>query len=158
MSTTMQDETTTITLPRFGECTYAQSEVIEFPWGLPGFSNLRHWLPLTVESHPSYVWLQSLDDHSVAIPSADPWMIFENYDPKMPAYAFQSLDIKEATDFATLCVVVVTENAANMTMNLMAPILVNLRTHKARQIMLDGSPYSSREPIPRKEAASSKTA
>jgi flagellar assembly factor FliW len=155
---TMEDRTTTLVLPKFGECTYAQSEVIEFPWGIPGFPNLRHWLPLTVESHPTFVWLQSLDDVSVAIPTADPWTIFENYDPKMPAYAFQSLDIKEASDFATLCVVVVTSMAENMTMNLMAPILINLRNKKARQIMLDGSSYSPREAIPRKEAPSSKTA
>ena len=154
----MQDRTLTAELPRFGICTYEQSEVIEFPWGLPGFPTLRSWLPLTVESHPSYVWLQSLDDLSVALPSVDPWMIFEDYDPKMPAYAFQSLDIREAADFATLCVVVVTPNADDMTINLMAPVLVNLRTRKGRQIMLDGSSYSTREPIPRKVPASSKTA
>ncbi len=54
--------------------------------------------------------------------------------------------------------VVVTPNAEDMTMNLMAPILVNLRITKGRQIMLDGSSYSTREPIPRKDAASSKSA
>lgn len=154
----MDERTITTDLPRFGTCTYDQSEVIEFPWGLPGFPTHRHWLPLTVESHPSFVWLQSLDDHTVAIPTADPWMLFEDYDPKMPAYAFQSLEIREAGDFATLCVVVVTPNAEDMTMNLMAPVLINLRSRKGRQIMLDGSSYSTREPIPRKVPASSKSA
>jgi flagellar assembly factor FliW len=156
--TTTEERTTTLTLPRFGECTYAESEVIDFPWGLPGFPALHRWLPLTVETHPSFVWLQSLDDLSVAIPTADPWMIFESYDPKMPAYAFQSLEIKDASDFATLCVVVITANAESMTMNLMAPVLINLRNRKGRQIMLDGSAYSSREPMPRKDAPSSKSA
>ncbi len=154
----MEDRSITTDLPRFGTCSYKESDVLDFPWGLPGFPSLRQWLPLTVESHPTYVWLQSLDDLAVAIPTCDPWMIFEQYDPKMPAYAFQSLEIREASDFATLCVVVVTPNAEEMTMNLLAPILINLRSHKARQIMLDGSVYSSREPIPRKASASSKTA
>ena len=47
-----------------------------------------------------------------------------------------------------------------MTVNLMAPVVINLRTRKARQIMLDGSNYSPREPMPRKgsETASSKSA
>jgi flagellar assembly factor FliW len=155
---TEEDRTITIDLPRFGDCSYAQSEVIEFPWGLPGFPTLHRWLPLIVDSHPSFVWFQSLEDVNVAIPTADPWAIFEQYDPKLPAYAFTSLEIREAADFATLCVVVVTPNAEEMTMNLMAPIVVNLRARKGRQITIDGSSYSAREPIPRKLPAGSKSA
>jgi flagellar assembly factor FliW len=154
----MEEEKITIDLPRFGMCTFAESEVIDFPWGLPGFPTLRRWLPLTVESHPSFVWFQSLEDHEVAIPTVDPWLLFETYDPKLPAYAFTSLEIREASDFATLCVVVVTPNAEEMTINLMAPIVVNLRSHKGRQIMLDNSVYTAREAIPRKAPAGSKTA
>jgi flagellar assembly factor FliW len=157
----MEEEQITVELPRFGNCSYAPEDVIEFPWGLPGFPTLQKWLPLNLDSHPTFVWLQSLDDVSVALPAVDPWMVFENYDPKLPAYAFTSLEIREAGDFATLCVVVVTANAAEMTINLMAPVIINLRTKKGRQIMLDGSSYSPREPMPRKAvkpAASSKTA
>jgi flagellar assembly factor FliW len=142
--------TTTVELPRFGELTYAESDVIEFPWGLPGFPSSRQWLLLSVESHSSFVWLQSLDDLNVAIPTADPCMIFESYDPKLPAYAFVALEIVSPEDFTTLCVVVVSPNAEEMTMNLMAPIIVNLRTRRARQVMLENSAYSVREPIPRK--------
>jgi flagellar assembly factor FliW len=154
----MSEENTTVVLPRFGECTFANSDVIEFPWGLPGFATLRHWIPLNVDSHPSFVWLQSLDDPAVALPTADPWLIFDDYDPKLPAYAFTSLEIREASDFATLCVVVVTKNAEEMTMNLLAPIVVNLRNRKGRQITLENPRYSARERIPRKIPASSKSA
>jgi len=158
----MEQEQMTVDLPRFGPCTFEASEVLEFPWGLPGFPTLHRWLPLNLDSHPTFVWLQSLDDPSIALPAIDPWMVFETYDPKLPAYAFTSLEIREATDFATLCVVVVTPDAQEMTINLMAPVIVNLRTRKGRQIMLDGSNYSPREPMPRKVAektpASSKSA
>jgi flagellar assembly factor FliW len=37
-----------------------------------------------------------------------------------------------------------------MTMNLMAPIVVNLRTRQARQVMLENSGYSMKEAVPRK--------
>jgi flagellar assembly factor FliW len=145
-------QTTTVMLPKFGELTYAPTDVIEFPWGLPGFAEHRRWLLLTLDSHPSFVWLQSLDDVKIAIPTADPYLIFETYDPKLPAYAFVALDVNTAEDFTMLCVVVVTDNAREMTMNLMAPIVVNLRTRRARQIMLENSGYSVKEPIPRKAA------
>ena len=140
----------TVDFPRFGTFSYTEEEVIEFPWGIPGFPQLRRWLALSVPSNENFVWLQSLDDHQVAIPTADPYMVFENYDPKLPVYAVAALDIKDASDFTVLCVVVVGKDAEEMTMNLFAPIVVNLRTRRARQIVLENSGYSVKVPMPRK--------
>ena len=145
--------TQTVEFPRFGSCTFSESDVLEFPWGLPGFPNLRRWLALTVETHASFVWLQSIDDPNVALPTTDPYYVFEDYSPKLPPYVIAALDIADPSDFTLLCVVVVTENAEEMTMNLMAPIVVNLRSRKARQIVLETSGYSTRHAIPRKQAA-----
>jgi len=150
----MATQTTTLNFPRFGEFTFAEEEVLTFPWGLPGFPNHSRWIALNLDSQMNFVWLQSLDDLNVAIPTIDPWMIFENYDPKLPPYAFATLEIREAGEFAVLCVVVATTNAEEMTINLMAPIVVNLRNRKGRQIMLENSRYSVREPMPRKDQAS----
>lgn len=147
-----QNNVVTLQSPRFGECTYTESDVFELPWGLPGFPNLRRWLALSIAEQPNFVWLQSLDDVAVALPTADPYLIFDEYDPKLPAYATAALSIESAADFTLLCVIVVTENAEEMTMNLMAPIIVNLRTRRARQVMLENSGYSVRARIPRKAA------
>jgi flagellar assembly factor FliW len=140
----------TVTLPRFGECTYAETDVIAFPWGIPGFAAQRRWLALSLDEQPGFVWLQSLDDLSVALPAANPWGIFEDYDPKIPAYAYISLDVRDAAEFTFLCVVVVPPGGAQMTMNLAAPIVINLRTRQARQVLCEGSGYTSSHPIPRK--------
>ncbi|HTJ27837.1 MAG TPA: flagellar assembly protein FliW [Candidatus Limnocylindria bacterium] len=144
------DQQITIELPRFGTCTYAESEVLTFPWGLPGFASLRRFLALSLEGQERFVWLQSLDDVSVALPVADPWQIFPDYAPKLPGYATTSLEINAPEDFTTLCVIVVTSEAVEMTMNLLAPIIVNLRTRVARQVTLETGGYSVRTPIPRK--------
>jgi flagellar assembly factor FliW len=145
----MEDRTATIDLPRFGECTYTEAEVIDFSWGLPGFPNLRRWLALSVETQPNFVWLQSLDDVKIALPATDPYQLFDNYDPKLPPYAVAALEIEHPGDFTVLCVVIVTEGAAEMSINLLAPVVINLRTRRGRQIMLENSSYSVREPMPR---------
>ena len=144
------DREITAELPRFGTCTYRESEVLTFPWGLPGFANLRRFIALNLGGQEKFIWLQSLDDLSVALPTADPWQIFAEYSPSLPPYATSSLDLRNPEDFATLCVVVVTPGAAEMTMNLLAPIVVNLRTKTGRQITLETGGYSVRTPIPRK--------
>lgn len=140
----------TIVTPRFGEIGYAETDVIEFPWGLPGFNDLHRFLALSLPDQPNFIWLQSVEDPKTALPAADPWQIFSDYDPRLPAYATETLELHSAEDFTILCVVVVTKDAEEMTMNLMAPIVVNLKTRRARQVMLESSSYSVRAAIPRK--------
>jgi flagellar assembly factor FliW len=145
-------DTQTMEFPRFGSCTFSETDIIRFPWGLPGFPNLRRWLALNVDEQNSFVWLQSLDDVNVALPTLDPYFVFEEYDPKLPPYAVAALEIESPIDFTILCVVVVTENAQEMTMNLFAPLVINLRTRTGRQVVLENSGFSVRQPIPRKGA------
>jgi flagellar assembly factor FliW len=148
------DREIALDLPRFGACTYRESEVLAFPWGLPGFANLRRFVALSLEGQEKFIWLQSLDDLSIALPVADPWQIFDDYAPQLPPYAGSSLDLVRPEDFVTLCVVVVSAGAAEMTMNLLAPVVINLLTRTGRQVTLETGGYSVRTPIPRKAPSS----
>ncbi|MBV8593941.1 MAG: flagellar assembly protein FliW [Caulobacteraceae bacterium] len=127
--------------------------MLTFPWGLPGFGSLRRFIAVSLASQEKFVWLQSLDELSVAIPTLDPWAVFTDYKPQLPAYAVSSLELDAPEDFVTLCVVVVTAGAAEMTMNLLAPIIVNLRKGIGRQVTLETGGYSVRTPLPRKAQA-----
>ena len=89
-STTESVKATLVNFPRFGEFAYRETDVIEFPWGMPGFPELRRWLFLTLDSQPSFVWLQSLDDLGVALPTANPWFVFDEYNPSIPPAAWRS--------------------------------------------------------------------
>ncbi len=157
MSTTMESQQS-IATTRFGTVTFTETEAIEFPWGIPGFDHLRRFLALSLAEQPNFVWLQSLDDPSVALPACDPWQIFPDYNPKLPGYAVAALHIENPDDFTILCVVVVTKDAETMTMNLLAPIVINLKTRRARQVMLENSGYSVREPLPRTAAETTTSA
>jgi flagellar assembly factor FliW len=140
---------TTVDLPRFGDCTYRESEVVRFPWGLPGFATLRRFLVISVNEEQSYIWLQSLDDPRVALPLCDPWSLFDDYEAGLPLYAKQSLDIETAESFCVLCVLVAPPGGAPTTINLLAPIIINLETRVGRQVTLENGRYSVRTPVPR---------
>jgi flagellar assembly factor FliW len=149
----LESQAKTIATPRFGEVTFTADDVFDFPWGLPGFSHLRHFLALSLDDQPHFVWLQSTEDPSVALPAADPWRVFPDYEPKLPPYAIESLGVQSSEDFTVLGIVVVTKDAEEMTINLMAPVVVNLKTRVGRQVMLENSGYSVRTPLPRKAVA-----
>lgn len=144
----------TIDLPRFGECTYSESEVVRFPWGLPGFAALRRFLVMSVDEEEGYIWLQSLDDLSVAFPLCDPWSLFDDYEAPLPGYAIQSLGIETADSFCVMCVLVARPGSGETTINLLAPIVINLKTRLGRQVTLENHRYSVRTPVPRSEAGS----
>jgi flagellar assembly factor FliW len=146
--------TSTVAFPNFGECTFAESEVLTFPWGLPGFAELRRFLVLAIPEQAGYVWLQSLDEVNVALPLCDPWSLFDDYEAPLPYYAKQSLNLANADDFCLLCVCVVGKGAAEMTINLLAPVVINLKTRVGRQVALENQRYSVRTPIPRKPVGS----
>jgi flagellar assembly factor FliW len=148
------EKTTTIRLARFGDCTYGESEVIAFPWGLPGFAALRRFLVLSVDGERSYIWLQSLDDPRVAIPICDPWTLFDDYEAPLPSYAKQSLQIETADCFCVMCVLVAHDGGTDTTVNLLAPIVINLETRVGRQITLENQRYSVRTMVTRHTEAS----
>ena len=54
--------------------------------------------------------------------------------------------------FTVLCVVVVERNrdTTDQAVNLLAPIIVNLKNNVGRQVMLEGTNYSIRTPMPEK--------
>lgn len=131
----------TLEFPRFGTCTFAESDIFVFPWGLPGFDNLRTFVVLQLESQNQIFWLQSLDDTSIALPLADPYTFFPDYDPTLPGFSTASLGIQRAEDFTLLAVIVGAEGGRTF-MNLMAPILINLKDRVARQVPLENSGYT----------------
>jgi flagellar assembly factor FliW len=137
----------TVDLPRFGTCTYNEAEIFVFPWGLPGFENLRSFIALQLETQDQIIWLQSLDNLSIALPLGDPWTFFPDYDPKIPDYARLSLDLTSAEDFTILAVMVGTDGGPTF-MNLMAPVVMNLKNRIARQVPLESSRYTVAMEIP----------
>ena len=146
------DTPITIDLPKFGTVTYTEAEIFVFPWGLPGFEHLRVFLVLALENQANILWLQSLEDLNVALPMADPWLFFPDYDPKLPTFAILSLELSAPEGFVTMNVVVIPESGP-LYMNLMAPIVLNLVKRVGRQVALEGGNYSVAHKVPELDAA-----
>lgn len=141
----------TVETTRFGEITVPEDDIFTFKWGLPGFGFLREFVVLAMEEQKPYVWLQSLERPEMAMPLIDPWALFDDYDPQLPAVTASVLEIERPDDFCLMCVTVVGAEAQELTVNLLAPIVFNLRTRVGRQVMLEDCDYSVRTPVPRAE-------
>jgi flagellar assembly factor FliW len=144
---TAETDVRTIAPARFGSITYRDDDLIVFPWGIPGFDHLKSFLVVSVPGQDHLMWFQSIEDLSVALPAADPWLFFPTYDPRLPAFARVALDLEKPEDF-TILGIVAAPGDGTMFMNLMAPVIVNLRSRIARQVALEQSGYTVATPVP----------
>jgi flagellar assembly factor FliW len=142
---------------RFGAVEIVEEKLISFPFGLPGFDNLKSWCVLHTEGHPGVHWLQSVDDSDIALLIADPEQLFPDYDVTIQDtdLACIGVVIDESTTEpppVVMRVVLSVDRLKGMvTANLRAPILIHLDQHLAVQIPLTSGNYSVRQPLPKTE-------
>jgi flagellar assembly factor FliW len=134
---------TTLTLKlegtRFGALDYCESDVIAFVGGLIGFPTLGSFVVISHRENSPFRWLQSLDEPSLAFLTVDPSAYVQGYEPEISDDDAQALQLD--TPKPTLILVTVSipgGNVGAMTINLAAPIVINLQDRLARQVVLDG--------------------
>ncbi len=131
---------------KLGAISYRDDQVISFPEGILGFSDLHEYV-LVEHQQGVFVWLQSLEEPSLAFLAVDPWMFFPDYSPEIPDQDVEALELKEPYNFTILCIVTVPSDPREMTVNLKGPVVINMNTRQARQVVLDNPEYTTRHPV-----------
>jgi len=130
---------------RFGTMEIDENKLITFPGGIPGFENLRRFFILPVEGTQDIQWLQAVEKPEVALLVIDPFKFFKGYSVDIPEIALKELEIKEPSEALVLTTITVPrDNPGGTTANLVAPIVINTRLKRAKQVILNGSPYTTR--------------
>jgi flagellar assembly factor FliW len=114
----------TIDTTRFGEIEIATEAVIEFPTGLIGLGGSRYAL-LANDETSAIVWLQSLDDASLALPVTNPGRFFSDYVVELSDAEAARIGITDPDNADVWVTVRATEMLEDCTANLRAPILVS---------------------------------
>lgn len=135
---------------RFGEIEYDPATTLEFPEGLIGFEELRKFIVMPNEKDGPLFWIQSVEDPQVAFVLTDPTGFFVGYEIAPDAREREKLGLDENAEYHVLCVVTVPEDL-KITFNLAAPIVFAPATNRALQVVLEGTPFSSRTPLPTME-------
>ena len=137
----------TVTSSRFGEISYSEEDVLVFPRGLPAFEKNRNWI-LAGEEDNAIKWLQNIEDGDLALPVTTPDAVMPDYNAKIPEDELDLVGSRDFADLALLIVVSIPEAAPwDMTANLRAPILVNLKSRKAVQVIVLNEEYPIRHVV-----------
>lgn len=138
---------TTINTERFGEVAFRDEDMLTFPRGLPAFEDKHRWI-LVGEEDNAVKWLQCVEDGALALPVTTPDTVRPDYNARIPEDELTLVGSTDPADLALLIVVSIPEAAPwNMTANLRAPILLNLKTHKAIQVIALNEEYPIRHVV-----------
>ena len=81
------------------------------------------------------------------MPVMNPLLVKEDYNPVIEDELLKPLEITDPEDFLVLVTVTVPKEIENMSVNLMAPIVISGETRKANQIIVDQEGYEVKYPI-----------
>ena len=125
-----------INTTRFGRIDVDAADLLTFPSGLPGLEHCREWALLADADNDALGWLQSTVRGDVAIAVVSPRRFVPQYQVRIPRSELTPLrlhDIRQAQ-----LVVIVGKNATSLTLNLKAPIVINVEARTGRQVVASG--------------------
>jgi len=132
----------------FGEIDINENGIIEFEEGLPGFEDAKLFVLLyDGEPESPFCWLQSVDKPNLAFAMINPEVIMPDYTVEIDDAIAERLGISSQDDVIYYAIVVVPENITDMTANMKAPVIINVREKKGMQIIMENSGYSVRYPV-----------
>ncbi len=132
---------------RFGEIEYDPTNTLHFPEGLIGFESLRDFVVMPNEKEGPLFWIQSVEDPQAAFILTDPTDFFFDYKIIPDNRERQKLGIVDAEP-CLVCSIVSVSPERTITLNLAAPVLFAPSTNKALQVILEGTQFSPRTPLP----------
>ncbi len=133
---------------RFGEIEFKKEDIIEVVKGILGFPNLRRYVVIGEERGSHFKWLQSIEEPSVAFVVANPRDFFPQYRIKLPSSDLEDLKFNRMEELMVLAIITVPKkNPAEISANLLGPLIVNPCKRLAKQAVLTDSPYTARHYI-----------
>lgn len=136
-----------ISTSRFGQVELKEEDVLTFPEGLLGFSDLRKFVLLDDPNDEIFAWLQSCEAAQIAFPVLEPELFSPEYKSILTKTDLESLKLTNINNSRQFSIVTIPDDPTLMTANLKAPIVVNISDRIARQCVLQDNNLAIREPI-----------
>lgn len=121
-----------------GEIEYSEEDVIVFSEGLYGFSNFKKFIIINVAGiELPFQWLQSIEDGTLSFVMTTPFAFCNPYDFVITDTVTEQLKISSPEDVAVNAFVVLSDQLEDSTINLKAPVLINIKSRIGKQVILN---------------------
>lgn len=129
----MEAATMWINTTRFGRIEIDAGEQLHFPAGLLGLEDCRAWVLLADADNDALGWLQSTARREIALAVVSPRRFVKGYQLRVAKSELAPLELAELRQAQVL--VVVGKSETSITLNLKAPLVINLPRCLGRQVI-----------------------
>ena len=120
---------------------------ILFEKGIPGFENYRYFNVNIVEGNKKIYNIVSKEDSNVGFISLSPFDIKKDYEIDLDDQFIKELDIKNEKDVLVLCLITLGKSLKDSTANIKAPIKINIKNNRGKQLINQDDKYKIKEPF-----------
>ena len=140
-----EENTIKINTVKFGELAIDKNNIFEFVSPIIGFNDLRKYTIVDYKADSPFKWLQSMEDMELAFPVTLCSFFGIDYKFDIPDEEAEKLEIENADDvFVCNIANIPASNPKEATINMLAPIVINLANKKAMQIILKNTEFEVR--------------
>lgn len=132
---------------RFGQLEVAEEQLLNFPHGIPGFPDDKTFVHILQDEESPFSFLQSTTEVNLTFVLVDPFAFISDYEFVLEDDIAEELGLSLENPPQVFLIATVKEKLADMTVNLLAPVVVNWVNHKGRQVILDKPEYSIRHKL-----------
>lgn len=132
----------------FGTITIEDEKLITFPEGIVGFPFLKQFALIhdAENENAPIMWLQSMEEPTFAMPVIEPLLVVDDYNPTVNDEYLEPVGELAEDQIYSLVTITVPPQIENMSVNLKAPIVINMANNKAVQIIVEDD-YKVKHPI-----------
>ncbi len=127
---------------RFGQLTIGDGDLLTLPQGLLGFPELTKYCLIDPSDETLILWLQSIEKPDLSFPVLEPKIFKPDYMARLSALELRELKLDHLNQAAVLTILTIPETIAEMTANLKAPVIINLKEKMAKQVVLQENDVS----------------
>jgi flagellar assembly factor FliW len=125
-----------------------EDQIILLTPGLLGFSQFNRYVLIEHTQEAPFLWLQSVDNPDLAFVVIDPRQVVPGYQPGPLTEVMRDLDVERPEDLTILVILTIPPGRPQeMTVNLMGPVVINLKNRRGRQLVMEDPRYSHKHRI-----------
>jgi flagellar assembly factor FliW len=125
-----------------------REEVVQLPYGLPGFERVKNYALLADPCEAPFMWFRLLEDAQKAFLVVSPQLVLPDYRPDIAEVDEEFLGLSDPADALMVNIVTLRANGA-ATVNLKGPIVINRHSLVGKQVIpLNEALYALHHPLP----------
>lgn len=123
------------------------TELLQFEKGIPGFPDEKKFTLIPLSDDGVFTVLQSVETPQLAFILSSPFNFFKEYDFQLEDSVVEELNLESEEDVVVYSILTVQDPFEKTTANLQAPVIINSKNSKAKQVILHTFDYKTKHPI-----------